>query len=95
MQQCVRGDQPWTQHALACLLQDMLEVTVGGSNTTQAASTTSTMDDSFEMTSNACSDMDTDAQPAGPSWGQTGKLIIVATDPIYIADFSVCRYGDV
>lgn len=68
----VRGDQPWIQHALACLLQDMLDVPQNNvnqiNNNVITPAPVATPDDIYETTS-VPNDMDTDAQPAGPSWG--------------------------
>lgn len=72
----VRGDQPWIQHALVCLLQDMLDVTISNINQNiPVTSNTATCDDVYETTGNVNNDMDTDSQPPGPSWGPNNNLL--------------------
>lgn len=66
----VKGDQPWIQHALACLLQDMLDVTSSDKNPNiNTIVNILGADETFENPPTT-NEMDTDSQPAGPSWGQ-------------------------
>lgn len=87
----VHGDQPWIQHALVCLLQDMLDVTINNithQNNMQLINTTST-DETYENTANINNEMDTDTQPAGTSWGSLGNTqqnILIQTS-IYFFNF--------
>lgn len=61
----VRGDQPWIQHALACLLQDMLDVNSNSTNQSNnpTISTATPADEIYETTT-VTNEMDTDSQPA-------------------------------
>lgn len=70
----VRGDQPWIQHALACLLQDMLDVTINSITHQHTMLNTPVPDEAYESTSNTNNEMDTDSQPAGTSWSLDNEI---------------------